>query len=509
MLPNIAMYGSHNASAAIEYNGKILEVLEFERLFNIKNLGYSHWVQPHSREITADLVYNYFKDKYGFIEYENCLHQYGDDFIKSIPAKKYSVTLHHESHAYGTFYQSPFEEALVISFDGGGNDGYFKIYKGTKKYGLTLVRNCDLDLGKPYALIGNFFDDIKFDLELGALSYPGKILGLQSFGSVQDEWIGFFKQYYKGKFEIEIGKLGKNIDVLFSMKNRLVGQVAYDIAATFQAAFEELAFEQIDSIVQENPGLPICLTGGCALNIVFNTKVKEKYNREVFVAPNSTDCGIAVGMLAQLIKPKEPIDTTYLGPEALDKNMLPYFVEYHKGTKINASQLSEELINGKIIGVMQGRAEHGPRALGNRSIICNPLIRDMKDKLNAKVKHREWYRPFAPIVRLEDVEEYFEWTGESRWMNFCVKVRDKYLDVIPAVVHVDNTARVQTITREQNSFMYEVLTEFKNVTGVGVLLNTSFNVDGKPILSTYADAFKVLNETELDSLYADGYYFRK
>jgi carbamoyltransferase len=133
----------------------------------------------------------------------------------------------------------------------------------------------------------------------------------------------------------------------------------------------------------------------------------------------------------------------------------------------------------------------------------------MKDILNLKVKHREWFRPFAPIVRLEDVSEYFEWEGESRWMNFCPKVKEEYLYKIPAVVHVDGTARVQTVTREQNPFIYDLLTEFKEKTGIGVLVNTSFNIDGKPILSTYKDAFKVFDETQLDRLYLDGYYFVK
>jgi carbamoyltransferase len=133
----------------------------------------------------------------------------------------------------------------------------------------------------------------------------------------------------------------------------------------------------------------------------------------------------------------------------------------------------------------------------------------MKDTLNLKVKHREWYRPFAPIVRLEDVSEYFEWEGESRWMNFCPKVKEEYKDKLPSITHIDGTARVQTVTREQNELMYDLLTKFKEKTGVGVLVNTSFNVDGKPILSTYRDAFKIFDETQLDRLYLDGYYFVK
>ena len=245
--------------------------------------------------------------------------------------------------------------------------------------------------------------------------------------------------------------------------------------------------------------------------------------RDVFIAPNSSDCGHAVGLLCKYLRPRKTIDVTYKGIDVLDKNTLLEFVNSRRGKLLkkenvivgdqykfaSINELVQDLIDNRIIGVMQGRSEHGPRALGNRSIICSPLSSDMKDILNAKVKHREWYRPFAPIVRLEDVSEYFEWEGESRWMNFCVKIKPEFSNKLLAVTHVDNSARIQTITKEQNSFMYELLTIFKEKTGVGVLVNTSFNVDGKPILSTYKDAFKVFDETQLDRLYLDGFYFSK
>ena len=510
MLPNISIHGSHNASFAVEHDNKILEIIELERFFNFKNLGYKHWDVPYAQKYVATLVLNYFKEKYGFTEYNNCLHQDSHDFIHEVPAQNYVECKHHETHAYGTFYQSPYDEALVVSFDGGGNDGYFKIFKANRKEGLTLLKEYSLDLGCSYMAFGHFLADIKFDYPHAVLVYAGKLLGLQSYGTPRPEWIPAFREYYKGnRWDAHINKLGAEIGVSFNMTNRMAGQLAYDIAATSQQVFEDIAFEHIDDIIKQYPNLPICLTGGCALNIVFNTKVKEKYNREVFVGPNPSDCGMTVGMLAGLIKPEKPFDATYLGPEALDKNLLPQLIEHYRGVKITPEELAKELAGGLIVGAIHGRAEHGPRALGNRSILCNPLIPDMKDKLNFKVKHREWYRPFAPIVRLEDVSEYFEWEGESRWMSFCIKVKQEYLEVIPAVVHVDKTARVQTITREQNQFMYDVLTEFKKLTGVGVLLNTSFNVDGKPILSTYTDAFKVLYETELDAVFADGFYFKK
>lgn len=133
----------------------------------------------------------------------------------------------------------------------------------------------------------------------------------------------------------------------------------------------------------------------------------------------------------------------------------------------------------------------------------------MKDILNAKVKHREWYRPFAPVVRLEDVNKYFQWDKESRWMSFCPQVKEEWKEKLSAITHVDGTARVQTVTKEQNPWLYDLLTEFEKETGVGVLLNTSFNVDGKPILSTVQDAFTILEKTQLDSLIIEQYYFRK
>ena len=237
--------------------------------------------------------------------------------------------------------------------------------------------------------------------------------------------------------------------------------------------------------------------------------MKQRYNREIFVAPNSADCGLSVGLLCAHFHPEEIIDVTYRGIGVLDRYCLMEEVERRRGSEADIEQMTQDLAQERILGIVQGPSEHGPRALGNRSIICSPISPTMKDSLNLKVKNREWFRPFAPIVRLEDVSEYFEWEGESRWMNFCPKVKEEYKESLPAVTHVDGTARVQTITEGQNPLMYNLLTSFKELTGIGVLVNTSFNVDGKPILSTYKDALKVFDETQLDRLYLDGYYFAK
>lgn len=523
-LPNIAVYGSHNASVAVEYNGKILEVVEIERFLNVKNAGYAQYYVASSRPYLSKLLLDYFQEKYGFTEYGYCLHQHcetlEDDtrvlYWKQFPAKHYIECKHHESHAAGVFYQSPFKKALIISFDGGGNDGFFKIYLAEKGKPLNLLKDYRTDLGFPYMIFGEYLKDIKKEvaLNLGNLVYSGKILGLQSYGEPVQEWIEHFKELYLSRidgttYQSYIDELGEKIGVKFDIENRLTGDIEYKVAATSQAAFEEIFFEYVDEIIKDHPDIPICISGGCALNIVLNTKIKKHYNREVFVGPNPNDCGLAVGMLANMVMPEEQIDITYGGPEILDKNKLGGYIERYTPLYYGPENLAKELKEGKIVGLVQGRSEHGPRALGNRSIICNPLISDMKDKLNFKVKHREWYRPFAPVVRLEDVSEYFEWGGESRWMSFCPKVKENYLDVMPAIVHIDKTARVQTVTRDQNPFLYDLLTQFKKLTGIGVLLNTSFNVDGKPILSTLEDAFHVWKTTELDALHIFGFYFDK
>jgi carbamoyltransferase len=353
-------------------------------------------------------------------------------------------------------------------------------------------------------------------------------MGLASYGKVRQGWVPYFMQFYKNDPEghtyldwIKILQGRINADhqrmnlppVIFDENNRFSGELAYDIAATSQKVFEDCFLEIAEPFFNEYPDLPICITGGCALNIILNTLVATKYNKEVFVGPNPNDCGIAVGMLLDEMKPKHPVDVTYSGLPLLGLDTILQHLD-PPSTRISANKLdittlAKDIHEGKIVGIARGRAEHGPRALGNRSIICNPAITDMKDVLNAKVKNREWYRPFAPVVRLEDVNKYFEWNKESRWMSFCPRVREEWKESLVAVTHVDGTARVQTVTREQNEFLYDLITEFEKLSGFGVLLNTSFNVNGKPLVTNVDDAFKVFYNTEMDGLVIEDLFVTK
>ena len=240
--------------------------------------------------------------------------------------------------------------------------------------------------------------------------------------------------------------------------------------------------------------------------------VLKRYYVTVLSALSGVIIMVALGLMLNQLKPNEPFDATYAGLELFDIDALGHYIQNFYNTKttyFNIDKMTDDLIEGRIIGVARGRAEHGPRALGNRSILCNPSIENMKDILNEKVKHREWYRPFAPVVRLEDVSKYFEWEGESKWMSFCPKVKEEWREKLTAITHVDGTARVQTVTKEDNEWLYNLLTEMDRKTGVGVLLNTSFNVDGSPILSTIKEAFIILESTQMDGLLIEDYYILK
>lgn len=551
---NISYHGSHNGGLVIEKDGNILCVLEFERFFNYKNSGIAQYKTPRYIMICLQEALNWIEKEYGLSEFDNCYFSCSDfigddlngkqtlyDTRTLIKAKNYIFSSHHECHASGCFYQSPYQEAIIFSFDGGGDDGKFNVYHAIR--GKEMVRLEQLlnpiqnnphiyyNLGFPYMIFGQYLKDINLDcLSDGNLIWPGKIMGLTSYGKWKAEWLDAFIEFFKSDpdggrngYSTGLDILGEKIDVKFDMNNRLEGQLAYDVAATAERAFQECFIEVAKKYFNQFPTLPICITGGCGLNIILNTRIKQEFKKDVFVGPNPNDCGIALGNMLKHLKPEKPFDATYAGIPILDKNtiaekllecgnvkkLMPRNDLYYGFEQYDPSIVVKDLIDGKIIGLVKGGSEHGPRALGHRSIICNPSIAEMKDILNKKVKNREWYRPFAPVVRLEDVSKYFDFDEESRWMSFCPNVREEWKSKLAAITHVDGTARVQTVTKEQNEFLYNLLTEFEKLSGIGVLLNTSFNVNGKPILSTYKDAFIIYNNTQLDCLLLEDYYIRK
>jgi len=551
---DIAIHGSHNASIAFTTSDGNIRVFEFERFLNNKNVGYVKYLKPTTKDCLVQYILKYIKTQFDINSFDTCLYnsttvykfigskceylKFIDNLNKGepisdesnkllqqenahelIPAKRYQFHKHHEAHAACGFYQTNFQKALIFSCDGGGDDGCFNVYyAANRKEQINQIASLDIDLGFPYMIFGHFLNDIRFEpkLDIGNLVYAGKVMGLCSYGNCKKEWLPFFKLFFKTNPKIStytalINDLGKNINVTFDVSQRLEGQLAWDIAKTAQVAFEEVFIELITPFIQTYKDIPIILVGGCALNIILNTRLKNTFfDRTIFIPPNPNDSGLAVGMLLNHIKPNESVDLTYSGLPILDEPMLlSYCEDVHQCNKINIDEVVEDLTNGKIIGIIQKTSEHGPRALGNRSIICNPIFSNMKEVLNKQIKNREWYRPFAPIVRLEDISVFFEWQDESRWMGFCPKVKPQWTKILSSITHVDGTARVQTVTKDQNELLYNLLTKMKETTGIGVLLNTSFNVNGKPILTSLKDAFHVFHSTCLHGLIVEEFYIKK
>ena len=251
----------------------------------------------------------------------------------------------------------------------------------------------------------------------------------------------------------------------------------------------------------------ILLVGGCSLNIKLNTEVYLRTKKEVFISPVSGDCGISLGASMSDIDLNkfEPFNNSFIGLKC-SYAILPYIEKYNP-RKINSIELAEKLAKGKIIATIVGRIEAGPRSLGNRSLLANPLQKGIKDKLN-EIKEREFFRPIAPIVTDKMQNVYFEKVPASKYMSFAPKIKSEFKTSLSEIVHYDGTCRIQTVTKE-DAFIYELINDFGKLTGTEILINTSFNVKGKPIVNNLIDAFKLLETTTIDGLYIDSLFFEK
>jgi carbamoyltransferase len=270
----------------------------------------------------------------------------------------------------------------------------------------------------------------------------------------------------------------------------------------------------------------LCFAGGVALNSVINAKILSKTRfKRLFVQPAAGDGGTALGAakyiqtLADDAAPREHMSHAYLGPcyngseleEILGSQGVPYQAFANEADKIETT--AQLLKNKNVIGWFWGRMEWGPRALGARTILASPLYEDMKDILNAKVKHREMFRPFSPVICVDDAERFLECDTPipqpTEFMLMVYPIRKEMQSLLPAIVHVDGSGRLQTIRREQNLQYYELIKAFGQLTGIPVLLNTSFNVNKEPIVCTPQDALNCIRATEIDYLVLDNFLIRK
>jgi len=525
----LSLYLSHDAAATyIDKKGKV-KVLEYERFVKQRYAAFTKTLSYREGIGTTDIqrrnFLQYIKDNVKS-EIEVIVHSDPKMVDKLLlqeyfPKAKFKLVYHHDAHAVSGFYTSNFNEATILSFDGGGYDEadtvtYTKAYIGKGKGIKPVKQSYDFSLGIPYGHVAKCIKEIKHgpDCSENSLVYSGKIMGLCGYGKVRSEWLQPMQRYYESVDfygdNDSLWRLGQEIGLDLRL-DTIEGSDGYDLAATSQEVFENKALQIIESLINEGAPGNIVLVGGCALNVLFNqklSKILKKDNFNVYVPPYPNDCGLSLGQFLMCVGKKEKL-SPYLGFDILDRDKFNDYKEEYKATECSVSQLVDHIKEGKIIGVLQGESEIGPRALGNRSIICDPSIRDMKDILNSKVKFREWYRPFAPVCALEDSEDYFDDVFESDFMSYAPKVKEEYRDVLPSITHIDGTARLQTVSKDGHKLFYNILKELKERNEIPVILNTSFNIKGAPILTTIEDALYVLDNTEMDYVYVEGFIFKK
>ena len=515
MIGNIvAIHDRHDASVSF-YNRETnkYHIIELERLIKDR-----HYQFPNSLNLKYEILEDcqFIAKKYWGIEndYECILlspQWMGEDRVDKVFNSKNILRLenHHYAHASCAFYQSPFNKALILSYDGGGESQYFNFYSADNE-GIKLLNVLPINLGAGYWLGASLIKEI-VENSKSKRSYAGKMMGLSAYGKIREDLYDTYYSFmdmnnryaYENLYDLEEIPEGKIVTTKPSDGWIYQKQDGYDIAAIIQKTTSDIVFRELEKYDSD---IPLVITGGCALNVLINEEIKRKYNRKVYIPPNPDDSGLSIGHMFCYTKPKERVDITYSGLPLMDKHKLDDYIKEYDAKKVTKNDIAKLIKNGSIIGMVYGDSEVGPRALGNRSIVCDPSIPEMKDTLNAKVKFREWYRPFAPFCKKEDAHKYFESRDfeNMEYMSFAVKVK---VDTLPSITHVDGTARLQTVTEESHSHFYELLTEYSKMSDIPVLLNTSFNSRGNPILSTIYDALNILKETELDYVVIEDYLF--
>ncbi|MFH0870485.1 MAG: carbamoyltransferase [archaeon] len=438
---------------------------------------------------------------------------------------------HHLSHAASAFLVSPFDDAAIITCDGVGEWATTTIGLG-KGNAVKLLKEIDFpdSLGLLYSTFTAYLgfevnnDEYKV-MGLAAYGKPRyhdafrKIIDIKDDGSFKLDMRYFSYEHRQRMFSKEMIKLlGAP-----RKKDEKITSRHQDIAATLQKITEEIMIKTANHAYKITGSKNLCLAGGVALNCVANGKLlsNTKFKR-LFIQPAAGDSGGAIGaafyVYNSILKNKRnyAMDDAYLGTEFsdaeikdfLDKNKIKYeLLEEDELLKKVAKLIHQD----KVVGWFQGRMEFGPRALGSRSILANPCNPRMKDILNRKVKHREEFRPFAPAVLADKAQEFFEMgrSPESPFMLQTFNVRKDKQKILPSITHVDGTARVQTVTRAQNKRFYDLIKEFGALSGVPVIINTSFNVRGQPIVNTPKDAYDCFRNTEIDCLVIGNCLVRK
>lgn len=551
-MPNYALgiHTGHDRGAAIIKDGDILAAVSQERLDRIKH--------SRSYDIPYDSIDSLLKYNGLTINDMGCIGFSGDaieaksvadflykDFIEHYHCNYipfYAVN-HHDSHAYSTYYTSGFEDSLIVVADGGG-DYMGNMTEAESVYIGTHGDVIPIEVRKQHPVIrrmsdnGNYIypympqvvkdHEISISRKYEQITYllgfgwgqAGKTMGLASYGK---SLIDFSEQSNLQLSEFSL-KYADFLDVLYTMQQTsgmnhfdFIDHNGANIARTIQEYTEKTMTSMINSLIKKYKVNKICVAGGLFLNCLLNHLILTNCPvTDAFFFPASGDDGQAIGNALFAYRKhfgklsSTRLKTPYLGlsytNEKIETILQSHNLTYQKLDDCTLAQnLAKEIYSNKITAIHRGRTEIGPRALCHRSILANPTHSEMKDILNNRVKHREPFRPFAPVVTSERQYDIFELKKESPFMLLAPHVKEKYQSYLPSITHVDGTARVQSVSYHQEPFIHTLLCEFEKLSGFPVLINTSFNVAGEPIVESPEDAISTFLKTEVDVLCIGNY----
>ena len=482
------------------------------------------------------------------------LKQHDDNF--NDPGRIY-FSEHHYSHAASAFYPSPFKDAVILTLDGVGEWATTTVAIGNNN-NIEMLK----EIHFPHS-IGLLYSAFTYYIGFKVNSGEYKVMGLAPYGESKYKNIilkelvdlkedGSFRLNMKYfNYATGLTMTNENFSSLFGQKVRnpekeLLTQFHMDVAASIQAVIEEIIIKLTTSLSKENKTKNLCMAGGVALNCVANGKIiKNNLFENIWIQPAAGDAGGSLGAALAfwykelgkkriLESGEDQMRGSYLGPSfddhQIEKTLKSLNGKYTKLDEENLiSTIADQIKNGKVVGWFQGGMEFGPRALGARSIIADPRSEEMQKKLNLKVKFRESFRPFAPSILREDLNDWFDLNQDSPYMLLVADVQKKIqipisekdqklfgidkLNVkrstIPAVTHIDYSARIQTVHEKTNPKYYKLLKKFKEITNCPVLVNTSFNIRGEPIVCTVEDAFRCFMGTNLDILVCGNFILNK
>ncbi len=560
----------HDSSASLIKDGKVMYAIQEERLSRKKHdtsfpiMAIEECMKKENITIN-EIEYIAFYEK-PLLKFERLLHQYIDGFpkshkiflstlpswfneklrvVKTIKKKlKYKKDVlfieHHMAHAASSFLPSPFEKAAILTIDGVGE-------WTTTAYGIGEKENIKLlkEIKFPSS-VGLLYSTITAYLGFSVNNSEYKVMGLAPYGNMDKKTNPYYEKLRKtidlkndGSYRLDMSyftyhfknrmpseKLCTLLDGPIREGESEITQRHKDIAAALQLVTEEIITTMLKYIHSETKLNNIVIGGGVGLNSVYNGKIlRNTPFKKIWIQPDSGDGGTSIGAALYAYnsilgnKRKYKMKDAYLGPEYsnkeikefLDKNNIKYG-EY-KNDKELIKTTTELIFKDNVIGWFQGKMEWGPRALGNRSILSNPANREMQEILNLKVKHREKFRPFAPAVCADDALKYFECDKPvpepTDYMLMVYPVKKKWRDKIPAVTHVDGSGRLQSVRRNQNIKYYDLIKEFGKLSGIPILINTSFNIRGEPIVCSPYDAYKCMMGTGIDYLVMGNFIIKR